>query len=231
MRQPVLSGTVSGPSRKRIFQSRLNAWDPRRLLEGLQNTGTQVLYEILSQGFLCCHHTPQSAEYGIWRAVFPGVSPLSYTCAGWLMVFKKVLIERCTTILYSRVAWTHQLIFVYPACRGQGKTELALTTDNCIRPAHIRRSLLLLYILRPACGTDGFSSRAFVDVTALCAPVPVPFQFIHLKVRGTANRTHTASPPYHHTALTWKTWSFSHRMPLEWGFLSISCRENMLFLA
>jgi hypothetical protein len=84
--------------------------------------------------------------------------------------------------------------FLYPACRGQGKTELALTTDNCIRPAHIRRSLLLLYILRPACGTDGFSSRAFVDVTALCAPVPVPFQFIHLKVRGTANRTHTASP-------------------------------------
>ena len=89
MRQPVLSGTVSGPSRKRIFQPHQTAWDLRRLLEGLPDTGTQVRCEILSPGFLCCHHIPQSAEYGTWRAVFPGVSPLFYKCAGGLRVFKK----------------------------------------------------------------------------------------------------------------------------------------------
>jgi hypothetical protein len=58
----------------------------------------------------------------------------------------------------------------------------------------MRKSLHLLYILRPALGTDGFLSRAFVDVAAFCAPVLVPGKFIDGKVRGTANGTHAASP-------------------------------------
>ena len=87
MCQPVLSGTVSGLSRKRISQSLRNAWVLRRLLEGHPNTGKQVLSEIQFQEFLCCHHIPPSAEYGIWRVVFPEVSLFFYTCAEWLMVF------------------------------------------------------------------------------------------------------------------------------------------------
>jgi len=58
----------------------------------------------------------------------------------------------------------------------------------------MRRSLHLLYIFSPARGTDRFLSRAFVDVAASGTPVLVPFQFIHIKIRGTANGTHAASP-------------------------------------
>jgi hypothetical protein len=68
---------------------------------------------------LCCYHIPQSAESGTWRAVFPRVSPLSYKCAGWLMVFKKVLNSwRCTSFCIPALPEHTQMIFVYPACQG-----------------------------------------------------------------------------------------------------------------
>ena len=63
-----------------------------------------------------------------------------------------------------------------------------------IMPAQMRKSLHRLYILRPALGTDGFLSRAFIDVATFDAPVLVPFQFIHVKFYGTTNGTHAASP-------------------------------------
>jgi hypothetical protein len=58
----------------------------------------------------------------------------------------------------------------------------------------MKKFLHPLYIPGPAFWTDGFLSRAFVDMAAFYAPVLVPFQFIHVKIYGTTNGTHAASP-------------------------------------
>jgi hypothetical protein len=63
-------------------------------------------------------------------------------------------------------------------------------------PEYVNIKIILhsLYFFRPAIGTDRFLARAFVDVAASGAPVFEPFQFIHLKIRRTPDRTHAASP-------------------------------------
>jgi hypothetical protein len=67
----------------------------------------------------------------------------------------------------------------------------------------------LLYIRRPALGTEGFLSCALVDKATLGAMVFVPDKVIDGKVWTTANITHTHYPTYHDMVITRKTLSQS----------------------